>query len=268
MAVQTVQRNKFDVVSLSVTAGVAVLLFLFLLLMGIKYPLPQEEAGVAVMMGSMGNLLETYDYTEVAAPAQDAPQQYTAPVDETVADPLLSQDIEESLDLNTGEQTQQVETTQNLIDRRDSIARSAAAQAQMLMANLFGESQSTEPQESQQVTGADAVVGSALGNELYQGKLEGTGGFSPRVDLNGRSIGDGGLVRPVYSGSDEEGRVVVTIEVDPSGRVVRTSINSRSNTANAALCNAAEQAALATHFNTVPGPDNQMGTITYYFRHK
>lgn len=268
MAVQTTQVKKVDVVSASVAGGVAVLLLVFLLLMGINYPLPQEEAGVAVMMGSMGNLLETYDYTEVAAPAQDAPQQYTAPVDETVADPLVAQDIEESLNIETGEETQKTETVQDMVDRRDSIARSAAAQAQMLMANLFGESQATEPQESQQTVGADAVVGSALGNEMYQGKLEGTGGFSPRVDLNGRSIGDGGLVRPVYSGSDEEGRVVVTIEVDPSGRVVRTSINPRSNTANAALCNAAEQAALATHFNTVPGPDNQMGTITYYFRHK
>ncbi|MCQ2058285.1 MAG: energy transducer TonB [Bacteroidaceae bacterium] len=264
---QASAQKRIDPVSAAITGAIAVLTILLLIILGVKYPLPQEEAGVAVMMGSMGDLIEAYDYTEVAAPAQDAPYQTITPESQTVAQPVVTQDYEESAVVEDGEEIPQEQVTQDITAQRDSMERAAAAQANMLIANLFGESQATEPSESQSNVGADAVVGSALGNEMFEGKLEGTGGFSPRVDLNGRSVGDGGLVRPAYNVS-EEGRVVVTIEVDPNGNVVRTSINSRSNTGNAALCNAAEQAALATKFNTVPGPDNQMGTITYYFRLK
>ena len=66
----------------------------------------------------------------------------------------------------------------------------------------------------------------------------------------------------------EEGRVVVTITVSPSGEVIATSINKRSNTTNAKLRAAAEAAARSTRFNAVDSPDNQTGTITYYFRLK
>ena len=60
--------------------------------------------------------------------------------------------------------------------------------------------------------------------------------------------------------------MVVTIVVDPSGRVISTSINKRTNTVNAALRRAAEEAARRARFNTVDGVNNQSGTITYYFK--
>jgi len=83
--------------------------------------------------------------------------------------------------------------------------------------------------------------------------------------LNGRSLGEGGLPVPVYN-VQEEGRVVVTIVVNPAGKVISTSINKRTNTVNPVLRKAAEDAARKARFNTVDGVDNQSGTITYYFR--
>ena len=85
--------------------------------------------------------------------------------------------------------------------------------------------------------------------------------------MNGRSLGPGGLPRPVYN-VQEEGRVVVTITVNPSGQVIQTSINKRTNTVNAALRKAAEDAARKARFNAVGGVNNQTGTITYYFKMK
>jgi TonB family protein len=85
--------------------------------------------------------------------------------------------------------------------------------------------------------------------------------------LNGRELGSGGLPRPVYN-VQEEGRVVVTITVNPAGQVIHTSINKRTNTANAALRKAAEDAARKARFNAVNGVNNQTGTITYYFKLK
>ena len=71
----------------------------------------------------------------------------------------------------------------------------------------------------------------------------------------------------VYNVQDE-GRVVVTIVVNPEGAVIRTSINKRTNTVNPALRRAALEAAQKARFNAVDGVDNQSGTITYYFKLK
>ena len=72
---------------------------------------------------------------------------------------------------------------------------------------------------------------------------------------------------PIYNVQDE-GRVVVTIVVDPQGRVVSTGINKQTNTMNQQLRKAALDAARKARFNTISGVDNQSGTITYYFKLK
>ena len=64
-----------------------------------------------------------------------------------------------------------------------------------------------------------------------------------------------------------EGRVVVNITVNPAGQVIATSINLRStNNVHPELRKAAEDAAKRARFNAIDGVDNQMGTITYYFK--
>lgn len=104
-----------------------------------------------------------------------------------------------------------------------------------------------------------------MGNSAT-GKASGTGGIGV-YDLQGRSLGTGSLPVPVYDVQDE-GRVVVTIVVNPAGQVIRTSINKRTNTVNPALRRAALEAAQKARFNAIDGVDNQSGTITYYFKLK
>lgn len=98
------------------------------------------------------------------------------------------------------------------------------------------------------------------------GGMNGAGGYGT-FNLNGRSLGSGGLPVPVYNVQDE-GRVVVTIVVNPAGHVISTSINKRTNTVNPKLRKAAEEAARKARFNAVDGVNNQSGTITYYFKLK
>lgn len=118
---------------------------------------------------------------------------------------------------------------------------------------------------SKGTTEGEGVHGSPTGNSS-SGATAGTGGYGT-FNLGGRSIGEGGLPRPVYNVQDE-GKVVVTITVNPAGQVIATSINRQTNTVNPALRKAAEDAAKKARFNTVSGLNNQTGTITYYFNLK
>ena len=86
-------------------------------------------------------------------------------------------------------------------------------------------------------------------------------------DLGGREI-IGSMQMPEMNKIQEEGRVVVTITVDPKGNVIDTRINNRTNTTNLQLRNAAAEAARKTKFNAIGGDNNQTGTITYYFKLK
>ena len=81
--------------------------------------------------------------------------------------------------------------------------------------------------------------------------------------LTGRSL-IGALPIPSYR-SNSEGRVVITITVDELGRVTSASPASSSTTNDAALVNAAREAALKARF-TDSSEFLQSGTITYIFK--
>ena len=107
--------------------------------------------------------------------------------------------------------------------------------------------------------------GSPTGN-ASNGAATGVGGYGS-FSLDGRSLGPGGLPKPVYN-VQEEGRVVVNITVNPQGVVVVATINPQTNTINSALRKAALDAARKARFNAIEGLTNQSGTITYNFKLK
>ena len=148
-------------------------------------------------------------------------------------------------------------------EKKAAEEKAAAEAAAKRIAGAFGKG----TQMGSKGTGdaGQGIQGSPTGNAA-EGKSSGVGGYGT-FDLNGRSLGPGGLPMPVYN-VQEEGRVVVTITVNPAGQVIQTSINKRTNTANAALRKAAEDAARKARFNSVDGVNNQTGTITYYFKLK
>ena len=148
-------------------------------------------------------------------------------------------------------------------EKKAAEQKAAAEAAAKRIAGAFGKGTQTGSKGTG--TAGTGIQGSPTGNSA-EGQSSGVGGYGS-WDLNGRSLGSGGLPRPIYN-VQEEGRVVVTITVNPAGQVIHTSINKRTNTANAALRKAAEDAARKATFNAVGGVDNQTGTITYYFKLK
>ena len=148
-------------------------------------------------------------------------------------------------------------------EKKAAEEKAAAEAAAKRIAGAFGKG--TQMGSKGTAETGEGLQGSPTGNAA-EGKTSGVGGYGT-FDLNGRSLGPGGLPMPAYN-VQEEGRVVVTITVNPAGQVIHTSINKRTNTANATLRKAAEDAARKARFNTVSGVNNQTGTITYYFKLK
>ena len=274
------KRSKIIGIIGTVVLHVAVLVFLFLYVLVL--PAKQEEGGVPVMLGDNAtgqgdadpytltevDLLPQPEASEPDVPAPDGgdvspwiTQAYEPSLQVKKEEPRKEQKREEAVkEEKTAEHPKPREKTE--AEKRAEAERAAAQAASDKIAGAFGKGAkmgSTGKGEG------EGNQGSPTGNGS-EGKTSGTGA-SGVFDLNGRSLGPGGLPLPVYNVQDE-GRVVVTIVVDPSGRVISTQINKRTNTVNPALRRAAEEAARRARFNQVDGVNNQSGTITYYFKLK
>ncbi len=263
------KREDFNIFSLLWTLLIHAGVIGLLLLLHLTKPVMQAESGVPVMLGDMGNLDTDYEFTEVNSMPAPAPASVPVPV-APQAEPAITQNMEETVAIETGEKEKPVTPVETVRqptpeEIRAEQERKAAEEAQNLMANAFGRSstmQASAPAETN--TDVQGIMGSTEGN-ASQGKPTGVGSYGT-WDLGGRDM-VGELPRPTYN-IQEEGRVVVTIIVDPEGNVIDTRINNRTNTTNLQLRNAAEQAARKTKFNAIGGENNQTGTITYYFKLK
>ena len=294
------KKNKITGLVGTLVLHAIVLLLLFLV--SISKPKAQEEGGVPVMLGNMemaqGNA-DPYTLTDVDVldePQMPAEASVPEPVPETPSETeMITQEDEPSIAVPKKEtpkpktKTEIVKAKKEIVKADKEIAkakekseaekraeaerlaaekkaaeeRAAAEAAAKRIAGAFGKG--TQMGSKGTSNSGQGIQGSPTGNSA-EGKTSGVGGYGT-FDLNGRSLGPGGLPRPVYN-VQEEGRVVVTITVNPAGQVIQTSINKRTNTANAALRKAAEDAARKARFNVVDGVNNQTGTITYYFKLK
>ena len=290
--------KKHRITGLIGTLVLHVLILVFLLLVVISKPKMQEEGGVPVMLGNMEIAQGNSDpYTLTDVDILDEPQLPTEPtVPESVPEipvksEMITQEDEPTIAVpkkETPKPTPKIEKVKKkpvqkepvkpkekteaekkaeaerlAAEKKAAEQKAAAEAAAKRIAGAFGKGTQT----GSKGTGAtgSGIQGSPTGNSA-EGQSTGVGGYGT-FDLNGRSLGSGGLPRPIYN-VQEEGRVVVTITVNPAGQVIHTSINKRTNTANAALRKAAEDAARKATFNAVGGVNNQTGTITYYFKLK
>lgn len=262
------KREDFNIFSLLWTLLIHAGVIGLLLLLHLTKPVMQAESGVPVMLGDMGNLDTDYEFTEVNSMPAPAPASVPVPV-APQAEPAITQNLEETVAIETGEKEKPVTPVETVRQPTPEEIRAEqerkAAEVDNLMASAFGRSssmQASAPAETN--TDVQGTLGSTEGN-ASQGKPTGVGSYGT-WDLGGRDM-VGELPRPTYN-IQEEGRVVVTIIVDPEGNVIDTRINNRTNTTNLQLRNAAEQAARKTKFNAIGGENNQTGTITYYFKLK
>ena len=293
------KKNK--ITGLVGTLVLHTILLILLFLIAIRTPKAQEEGGVPVMLGevpaSQGNA-DPYTLTdvdiweepeipmEVAQPepvleietktekiTQEEEPTVAVPKKEEKPKPKPKKETVKKQPVKAKEQPvkpkekteaeKKAEAERLAAEKKKAEEKAAAEAAAKRVAGAFGKG--TQIGNKGTGTTGSGIEGSPTGNAA-EGKSTGVGGYGT-FDLNGRSLGSGGLPRPIYNVQDE-GRVVVTITVNPAGEVISTSINKRTNTVNAALRKAAEEAARKARFNSVDGVNNQTGTITYYFKLK
>lgn len=293
------KKNK--ITGLVGTLVLHAILLALLFLIAIRTPKAMEEGGVPVMLGevqtSQGNadpytltdvdiLEEPQIPTEVAKPepipeiktkteliTQEDEPTVVVPKKEEKPKPTPKKEKVKKQPAKAKEQPvkpkekteaeKKAEAERLAAEKKKAEEKAAAEAAAKRVAGAFGKG--TQIGNKGTGTTGSGIEGSPTGNAA-EGKSTGVGGYGT-FDLNGRSLGPGGLPRPVYNVQDE-GRVVVTITVNPAGQVIGTSINKRTNTVNASLRKAAEDAAKKARFNSVDGVNNQTGTITYYFKLK
>lgn len=270
------------------TLAFHVLVLLLLFLFKLAVPEKQEEGGVPVMLGNtelaQGNS-DPYTMTEVdIMPQPETSVPEPVQPEPEVEQPMITQTDEPSIQVKEEKPKQEKpkvekpkkETPKKPVEKpaekpkekteaekRAEAEKAAAEAAANKIAGAFGKG--SQMGSKGNAASGSGVQGSTQGN-ASDGKTHGVGGYGT-FDLNGRSLGPGGLPVPVYNVQDE-GRVVITIVVNPAGQVISTSINKRTNTVNPALRKAAEEAARKARFNSVDGVNNQSGTITYYFKLK
>ncbi len=269
------RKKKGKYIGMAGALLVHVLFIAFLILVSFTRPQPEEEDGVPVMLGAVADAAGYADPSLVdvdVMPEEVAPQ-----VQETAEQDIITQEDEETVALKPKTESEKkkevkkpekteaekAEEARRLAEEKaERERREAEEAARRRVAGAFGKG--AQMGDKGKTEGA-GIQGSPAGN-APEGAASGTGGYGT-FDLGGRSLGTGGLPRPVYNVQDE-GKVVVTITVNPAGEVIATSINRQTNTVNPALRKAAEDAAKKARFNAVEGLNNQMGTITYYFELK
>lgn len=245
-------------------------LLVLLCLLVMAAPPMQDESGVPVVLGNVedafGSELAMTDVEIIPQP--EVSQQLPSSDDFSQEEPLLTQDAEESIAVpakKEAKSAKEIEAERRAAEEaeRKRIEKEAKAKADNLIAGAFGKGNSMSSKGNS--SDGEGTQGSKDGNSST-GKTTGVGGTGV-FDLNGRSLSPAGLPKPHYN-VQEEGRVVVTITVNPQGNVVKASINSRTNTSSPALRKAALDAAKKATFNAVSQLDDQEGTITYYFKLK
>lgn len=286
------RKKKGEYIGMLGALLVHVIFFALLILVTIAVSLPKEDdGGVPVMMGNTDAARGDADPSLVEVDVLPAPPEplVEAQPEEIAEQELMSQTEEETIIVKPKvtpkkEKPKVVKKTEvkkpEVVKKPEKTAAEKATEARLLAeAKAEQERKSAEDAARKRVSGAfgkgaqmdgskgtadsgTGVEGSRDGNSSTGAKT-GVGGYGT-FNLGGRSIGEGGLPRPAYN-VQEEGRVVVSITVNPAGQVIATSINRQTNTVNATLRKAAEDAAKKARFNSVDGINNQTGTITYYF---
>ena len=273
------RRKKGEFVGALGALLVHVAVIALLILVSFTVPQPDEDAGgVPVMLGNVESARGFDDPSlvdvdilpeepEAPAPAETQPELpseqdlLTQTEEETVVLKPKTEPKKETVKPKEAEAEKAAEAKRLAEEKAERERKAAEEAAKKKVANAFGKGAQMGGSKGTSASGT-GTEGSKDGNSSTGAKT-GTGGYGT-FDLGGRSLGTGSLPKPAYN-VPEEGRVVVNITVNPAGVVIGTSINPQTNTVNSTLRKAAEDAAKKARFNTVEGPNNQTGTITYYF---
>ena len=262
-----------------ITAGVMLLLFLLLWFVTIGVPAPEEEEGIEVAFGSadLGGGIPQGKVEPVSepVPAVTPPPPAAAPSDNN----LMTQEDDYDVKLREEQEKQRKAQQEALAEQRrreaeqrererieqearekalaeqrakEQAAKDKAAQ----MGALFG---NTDSPEGAQGDSRESASSATKGNPIGHG-ISGGNSWS----LDGRQL-RGSLPKP-SADFRQEGKVVVNITVDATGKVIQARVGAGTTVSDETTKQIAVKAAYKAEFSSVDRPDKQMGSITYIFK--
>ena len=274
------------------TVFFCVLFFFMLLLVRFINDPTKEEEGVLVNFGDTEQGMGEVESRPAVAqniptppptptPPEPAPQQ-------TGEEEVVNQDFEESAVIEQKKKIEQKKRQDEELKRQQEIERQRIEeerrkeeerkrqeeiqrQQQQMEAtqnkakNAFAGRNPNGGNTGEGVTGQPGNQGSLNGDPNSTNRVGGGSGNGINFKLDGRSFGST-PPKPEYN-SKSEGKVVVEIRVDRSGKVISASPGKAGTTTNdPVLREAAKAAALKARFNSDPNAaEVQVGTITYTF---
>tara|TARA_B110000967_G_scaffold111352_1_gene113979 strand:+ start:29340 stop:30146 length:807 start_codon:yes stop_codon:yes gene_type:complete len=260
-------KTKYERKAALLTTLLISLLLLWGCFFGLRYMDPPEEFGIAINFG-FSDVGRVPQQQEVAAssPASTSKEQALTsenPVQDASTEDLLTQTDTSAPVLENKAFKDKDKTPEKITEKE---VPKPSKETQSALSNLLNTNKSEDRQtKGEGAASFDGLQGNTEGkpkNSKYYGTT-GNGG-DEHYSLSGRSPLSRPIIRPKCN---EEGTVVVSIEVDRSGKVIRATpgVKGTTNTAPC-LLSPAKEAALRTQWNSdSKAPAKQVGVIVYRF---
>ncbi|MDO6803879.1 energy transducer TonB [Wenyingzhuangia sp. 1_MG-2023] len=272
MVLKTVHQRKAAIITLLFTIGVIFLLFFA----GLRYVDPPEEYGVAINFGTSDvgfgepqpnkSIKSNPEKTETPAPKEEVAKA-TPLVQEKVVTQTTEEApvVEEKITPIKKEVAKPVKEIKKTAPKPEVKKPTPNKETQNALNNLFGNPSKGQEAKGEGDDAAGGVKGSQEGDpnsNKYYGN-DGLGGEGNYL-LKGRTA----LLKPTrIPDCNQEGIVVVRIEVDNNGKVIN-AVPGVKGTTNSSPClfEPAKMAALETKWNPDGNaPPKQIGYISYKF---
>lgn len=278
------------------TIVVHAILLLVLIFTGLTTKVLAPEQGLSV---NYGTDMEMGDGLYEPAPQSEIEDQLVeeTPIEEATTPPetstpeiseseLETQDVEESLEVKKAreeaekkrkeeerklaeerkkaeEEAKRIAEEKRKAEEKKKAEEAKKQQISNTLTGAFGKGTNTSS-TGQGDTGKSGNKGNPYGDANSNSYVGGGSGNGHSYNLNGRSL-VGTLPSPQYE-VNEEGIIVINIEVNASGKVISAKAGALGTTIiDATLRKEAEKAAMRATFNPTSGSIIQSGTITYRY---
>lgn len=245
----------------------ALILLLFVVVTNTT-PIPPYPAGDGLEIGvSFGNLTEGTGNVNDVNMGDNEPN----PTTEAASQPRENTVVEDDHVTNDAEETAYLNSKKTPKEKQkpevkpEQPVEQKASQELLKALNAFKDRKSGNPGGGKGASGEPGGTGDPSGGMGDGTSGVGDGTFGPGTwKLSGRKM----IGRPsIIDDSQEEGKVIVAIIVDESGKVISAEPGQRGSTTTSSILWAkARQAALSSKFNPSPeGAKEQHGTMTFVF---
>ncbi|UMB54026.1 energy transducer TonB [Lutibacter sp. A64] len=271
------------------------LLLILMFFVGMTYLDPPEEYGIAVNFGTSNVGQGNVQPKEPLAPAPEQVEEEIEEVQEEIKEEVVEEstveeveEVSEDVATQESEESIAIKKKEEAKKKAEEIAKQAKLQKEKIEREKQAAIAKQKAEEAEKRKKLDALIGgvsnsegTATGGEGNdneagdKGKITGDpnasgyygnggGGGEGDYNLGGRKPLN--RPKPNYI-CNEEGLVVVSIEVDTNGRVIKATagVKGSTNTATCLLTQAREAALKTTWQADSNAPSKQVGTIKYRF---